>query len=201
MQQGLQQVQESHTAPSSSAIEPEGQYSEEARQFILEVLYGNRERHPSPVATQVVPEQGVEAPEHVVEQPTEQGQQEGLQLSALQGEEPQQQELQPHGKRQRSPEREQQPAADKQQPAADDEQPARTDSAALQPAADHTQAVQQAPASHEGTDASSPRAAHSPKRRRKVRFTDLEGASEVRALHQSRGVVLRVRQGHRRRGQ
>ncbi len=190
VQQGLQQVQESYAAPSSSAVDPqvqqqqlERQNSEEAWQFLEEIFPGCRER----AQFQAIPEQVLEAPEHV-EQPTEErqqeGQQEGLQLSAPEGEVPQQQELQPKGKRQRSPEREQQPAADEQQPVADDEQPAADDE---QPAADHTQAVQQAPASQEGTGASTPRAALSPKRQRKVCFADVEGISEVRGPSSEQG--------------
>ncbi|KAL0035146.1 hypothetical protein WJX79_003345 [Trebouxia sp. C0005] len=128
--------------------------------------------------------------EEHVEQPTEEptahrGQQvqEGLQLFALEGSLPQQQALQSQGKRQRSPEREQQPAANVQQPAADVQQPARSESAAAEPGVDETQAVQHPAASHEGASpsgASSPRAALPPKRRRKVCFADLEGVSEVR---------------------
>ncbi|DBA77376.1 TPA: hypothetical protein ACH3X2_000892 [Trebouxia sp. C0005] len=195
LQQRLQQVQESHVAHSSSAVDPqvqqqlEQQRSEEARQFIEGVLQECRERERSQHATQAISEQVLGSPEHV-EQPTEEptahrGQQvqEGLQLFALEGSLPQQQALQSQGRRQQSPEREQQPAANVQQPAADVQQPARSESAAAEPGVDETQAVQHPAASHEGASpsgASSPRAALPPKRRRKVCFADLEGVSEVR---------------------
>lgn len=190
LQQGLQQVPESHVAHSISAVETqvqhqqrEGQNSKEAQQFLEEVFREFRQQE----QPQAIPEQVLEGPEHV-EQPTEERQQvqEALQLSPPEGELPQQQALQPQGKRQRSPENEQQPAANEQQPAADDEQPARTDSAALQ-LADQSQAVQHAPASHGGTGASSPRAALSPKRRRRVCFAHLEGVTEVRGSSSEQG--------------
>lgn len=203
---GLQQVQESPVAHSSavdaaqeevqqqtSAQEEvhQQQISEAARQLILEALQESRERKPSPGATQAIPEQGLESPEYV-EQSPEKGQQvqKGLQLSPPVGNLPQRQALQSQGKRQRFPEREQQPAADVQQPAADVQQLAGTDAAALQLAADQIQAVQHDVNSHEGalpSGASSPRAALSPKRRRRVCFADLEGVSEVRGPASEQG--------------